>query len=71
MVTATRWGRRALWVTGAGLLGFVVLKLFIVDLARTGTVARIVSFIVVGVLLLLIGYFTPVPPRTQKTESPA
>lgn len=71
MVTATRWGRRALWVAGAGLLGFVVLKLFIIDLARTGTVARIVSFIVVGVLLLLIGYFTPVPPRAQKTESPA
>jgi uncharacterized membrane protein len=32
-----------------------VLKLFIVDLSGTGTIARIVSFLVVGVLMLLIG----------------
>lgn len=69
MVTATRWGRRVLWFAGAGLLGLVVVKLFGVDLARTGTVARIVSFIVVGVLLLLIGYFTPAPPRAKKMEA--
>ena len=69
MVTATRWARRVLWLAGAGLLGLVVVKLFVIDLARTGTVARIVSFIVVGVLLLLIGYFTPAPPRAKKVEA--
>lgn len=54
---------RPLWVIGAVLLGVVVVKLFAVDLSNTGTVARIVSFMGVGVLLLLIGYVAPVPPR--------
>ncbi len=52
---------RALWMTGAPLLGVVVLKLAVNDLGNTGTVARIVSFIGVGVLLMIIGYLAPVP----------
>jgi uncharacterized membrane protein len=46
-------------------MGIVVAKLFIVDLASIGTVERIVSFIGAGVLMLLIGYFSPVPPRSE------
>jgi len=42
------------------------MKLFVVDLSGTGTVARIVSFVGVGVLLLIIGYFVPVPPRSAR-----
>jgi uncharacterized membrane protein len=38
-------------------------KLFLVDLGNTGTLARVVSFLGVGVLLLVVGYFAPVPPR--------
>lgn len=63
MVVATRRKLRAVWITGAVLLGTVVVKLFLVDLSRTGTVERIVSFVVVGILLLVVGYFSPVPPR--------
>jgi uncharacterized membrane protein len=63
MVLATRRGLRPLWLTGAGLLGTVVAKLFLVDLANQGSVARIVSFVVVGLLILVIGWFSPVPPR--------
>jgi uncharacterized membrane protein len=29
-------------------------------------VARIVSFVGVGLLILLIGWFSPVPPRTAE-----
>jgi uncharacterized membrane protein len=43
------------------LLGVVVAKLFFVELADHGGIYRIVSFIGVGVLLLLVGYFAPVP----------
>jgi uncharacterized membrane protein len=73
MGTATRSGNRKLWFTGAVLLGMVVLKLFMVDLADIGTVARIVSFLTVGVLMLVIGYFSPLPPRPMTTteENPA
>lgn len=54
---------RNLWILGAVLLGAVVLKLFTKDLTGTGTLARIVSFMVVGGLMLLIGYLSPIPGR--------
>jgi len=69
MVFATRKGLRTIWLTGAALMGVVVVKLFLVDLSNVGTVERIVSFIGVGSLLLVIGYFSPVPPKL-KPESP-
>jgi uncharacterized membrane protein len=69
MVTATRRGQRALWVVGAVLLGVVVAKLFLVDLAHTGTVERVISFISVGVLVIVVGYFSPVPPKSQEKIS--
>jgi len=58
-----RRGVRAPWVTGAALLGAVVLKLMVVDLSGTGSVTRIVSFIGVGVLMLVIGYVAPLPAK--------
>jgi uncharacterized membrane protein len=54
---------RNFWMTGAALLGLVILKLAFNDMGNTGTVARIVSFIGVGVLLLVIGYLAPMPPK--------
>jgi uncharacterized membrane protein len=62
MLFATRRGYRALWITGAALMAVVVIKLFVMDLAKVGGVERIVSFIAVGVLMLVIGYVAPVPP---------
>jgi len=67
MLLARRRMKRQLWLLGAALLGVVVAKLFLVDLANSGTVARIVSFLVVGVLLLVIGYAAPVPPGEKET----
>lgn len=66
MTLATRRVLRPVWLAGAGLLGAVVAKLFLVDLAGQGSVARIVSFVVVGLLILLIGWFSPVPPRASE-----
>jgi uncharacterized membrane protein len=65
MVTATRRGTRPLWMVGAVLLAVVVGKLFLIDLANTGTVERVISFISVGVMVIVIGYFAPVPPKSQ------
>jgi len=48
------------------LLGAVVVKLFLVDLADIGTIARIISFIVVGLLILVIGYLSPMPPKEKE-----
>jgi uncharacterized membrane protein len=63
MVTATRLARRGVWMLGATLMGVVVVKLFVVDLSHVGGIERIVSFIGVGVLMLVVGWFAPVPPR--------
>lgn len=68
MVYATRRGKRIVWITGAVLQAVVVAKLFFLELANTGTMARIVSFIGVGILLLAVGYLAPVPPRRAQTE---
>jgi uncharacterized membrane protein len=70
MLLGAKRVRRGVWVAGAGLLGVVVLKLFFVELADTGGVYRIVSFMVVGLLLLVVGYFAPVPPAEKKTAAP-
>lgn len=69
MLLGTWLKRRFVWMLGAGLMGVVVVKLFIIDLSNTGTVARIVSFIGVGLLLLIVGYFSPAPPREITKES--
>lgn len=63
MMVATRRDLRPLWITGALLMAVVVAKLFLVDLSGVGTVERIVSFIGVGLLMLLVGYLSPVPPK--------
>jgi uncharacterized membrane protein len=63
MIVATRRHLRPAWIAGAALMGMVVVKLFLVDLSGVGTVERIVSFIGVGLLMLLVGYLSPVPPR--------
>jgi uncharacterized membrane protein len=68
MVLGHARGVRTLWVGGAALLGVVVLKLFFVELADRGGLFRIVSFIAVGALLLLVGYFAPVPPKKSEME---
>jgi len=63
MVFATRLGRRTVWLTGSGLMAAVVVKLFVIDLSGIGTIGRIVSFLGVGLLMLLVGYLAPVPPH--------
>ncbi len=55
--------RRVLWMAGATLIGVVVIKLFFIELGGSGSLERIISFIGVGVLLLIVGYFAPLPPR--------
>jgi uncharacterized membrane protein len=61
---------RSLWISGAGLLAVVVLKLFFVDLSSIGTLERIVSFVGVGLLMLVIGYVSPMPPAPAAQVRP-
>ncbi|HEY2918149.1 MAG TPA: DUF2339 domain-containing protein [Candidatus Binatia bacterium] len=62
MFSATRMRLRMIWLAGAGMMAVVVFKLFFIDLSNIGGIERIVSFIGVGLLMLVIGYVSPVPP---------
>lgn len=68
MILGARHARRRVWIAGVVLMVLVVLKLFMVDFGNTGTVARIISFIGVGALLLIVGYFAPAPPRSAARD---
>ncbi|MBO1923577.1 DUF2339 domain-containing protein [Thiomicrorhabdus sp. 6S3-12] len=71
MKLAQKSANRTLWLAGSALLALVVIKLFIFDLANSGTVARIISFIGVGGILITVGYFFPIPPQSKPpTETP-
>lgn len=63
MLFAQRRAMRAPWLVGAGLLALVVAKLLLVDMSNAQSWARIVTFVGVGGLMLVIGYFVPLPPR--------
>ncbi|MGY0195928.1 DUF2339 domain-containing protein [Leptothrix sp. BB-4] len=65
---ASRRGERQTWQVGAVLLAIVMLKLLVVDLSGSGTVTRIVSFIGVGVLMLVIGFVAPLPAARAQVE---
>ena len=68
MVLASKKKWRVVWLTGLGLIVAVVIKLFLVDMSASGTIARIVAFLSVGLLLSLVGYFSPLPPDIQKDK---
>lgn len=71
MILAWRGNRtfsRNLWFAGSALLALVVLKLFVVDFASSGTLERVISFISVGGLLLFIGYLAPMPSAPKNDE---
>ncbi|PJD70690.1 beta-carotene 15,15'-monooxygenase [Enterobacter kobei] len=64
MVHATRRASRQEWLCGAALLGGVMVKLMLVDSAGGGGLSRAVAFIGVAILVLIVGYFSPLPPKT-------
>ena len=65
MLIAARKRERTVWLVGAALLAVVIAKLFLIDLSRIGSVERIISFVGVGLLMLVVGYFSPLPPARQ------
>ena len=67
MLLASRRMMRPVWIAGAALIAVVLVKMFFIDLDASGTVERIVSFLVVGGLLVATGYFSPIPARHEDT----
>ena len=69
MVVASSRRLRTLWMFGAALLAVVVAKLFLVDLGALSGLPRVVAFLGVGVLLLIIGFVSPLPPAAREEGS--
>ena len=69
MVLAAKKQWRMVWLVGLGLMIVVVAKLFLVDMSASGSIERIVAFLTVGVLLSLVGYFSPLPPDVKVDKS--
>jgi uncharacterized membrane protein len=69
MLLAHKQVQRQLWIIGASLMGVTVAKIFLLDMAQTGSVERIISFIGAGLMLLVMGYFAPLPPATAQTQT--
>ena len=63
MLLGKRRGSRAVWIGGGVLMGVVIVKLLAIDRQHLHDLTAIVGVLVVGVLLVAVGYFAPVPPR--------
>ena len=48
----------------------MVAKLLLLDMSKVEGLARILSFMGVGGLMLAIGYFVPLPPRKGEETPP-
>ena len=66
MFLANKKAIRLVWFAGIALLTIVVAKLVLIDMSNTSAVLRVVSFIGAGLLMLVIGYLAPLPPKVGK-----
>lgn len=71
MMMATRKKSRSSWFIGGGLLAVVIAKLFLIDTSLSSGLLRALAFIGVAILILLIGYFSPLPPKKQNQKTKA
>ena len=62
-IIGSRRGNRRLWMGGALLMGVVLLKLIVLDRHYMGDMPGIASFVVVGLLMVGVGYIAPSPPK--------
>ncbi|MDR2141016.1 MAG: DUF2339 domain-containing protein [Deltaproteobacteria bacterium] len=63
-----KYGFRRLWFAGAGLLGLDIIKLLLVDLSNSATVIRIFAFLILGGLILIVGWVAPLPPANPTRD---
>jgi uncharacterized membrane protein len=74
MLLGFRYQQARLRLVSLGLFGVTILKVFLVDMARVSTPLRIVSFVVLGLMLIgasylyyrYRGYLLPTPPAEEQ-----
>ncbi|WP_413284319.1 DUF2339 domain-containing protein [Vibrio sp. MA40-2] len=70
MATAigSRFNMLILWCSGALVFALTIIKLFVLDLANRDTVVMVVAVIFVGVVMVLVGYFAPMPKKEHSLK---
>ena len=63
-ILGSRRMERRTWSAGAALMVVVLAKLIFVDRGYMGNMPGIVSFMAVGLLLVVVGYIAPSPPKS-------
>lgn len=66
MVIAAIKKNRVWWLSGAVIFGCVIAKLFLIDIYGQNGIERAISFITVALLILVVGYFSPLPPKDEQ-----
>lgn len=69
VTTGHRYSNRKLWYTGVFIQLIVVIKLIFVDSVELDGLLRAFAFIGVALLMLLIGYLAPVPPKIKQLSN--
>jgi uncharacterized membrane protein len=64
MLIGQRRGSRAVWFGGAALMAAVLVKLLLIDRQYLHDLPAIIGVLVVGILLVAVGYFAPAPPKS-------
>jgi uncharacterized membrane protein len=64
MLIGKRRGSRAVWFGGAALMAAVLVKLVLIDRQYLHDLPAIIGVLVVGLLLVAVGYFAPAPPKS-------
>lgn len=57
---------KPMWILGGSILVIVSLKLVLFDLSHTGTLTRVISFLLAGGVMLLIAYIAPMPDGEKR-----
>jgi uncharacterized membrane protein len=68
-IAGSKRGDRRLWMGGAVLMGVVLLKLIALDRHYMGDIPGIVSWFAVGILMGVVGYIAPSPPKKIEIEN--
>ena len=68
MLVGKRRSSRAVWFGGAALMALVLVKLMLIDRQFLNDLSAIVGVLVVGILLVAVGYFAPVPPKVADAQ---
>ncbi|MDB1124079.1 DUF2339 domain-containing protein [Vibrio algarum] len=64
----SRFGSVRIWWVGAILFAVTVLKLLVLDLSNRDTIVMVFAIIFVGVVMVLVGYFSPMPKSRKSLE---